>query len=552
MVTNYFTLKALTETWSAEMTGCIIGDVYSQSRDELTLALASKDETWMLRASTHPSLQFIFRSAGYNKARRNVAALFPAALDKEVVGIKLAERDRVLFIELSDQSKLQFTLFGPRANVLHVGPDGNIRDAFQRKDQLIGTTAPATRPAAQVDTFDAFNARWHVDKKSTTRAVTSAFPFFNADLAREVIHRAGPLPTNPADVDSAGLKRIFEAATQLADHLSTPSPRIYWQGKRAVQFALVPLHQQTETREEVFETVDKAVTIYVRRRLGQRAFDAVYLPLEKALTAARNSHTARLETMLNSLSEASRADKYERWGHLLMAAQADVPAQQETVELPDLFVDNTADNTMVTIPLDPALSAVENAQHYYEKARKTRQARVHAEERLSVTEQRQIEAATLLEMLQQQQTRSDVEKFEKTNKDKLALFLGHQTSNQPQIPFRRFQLSGGYEVWVGKNAKQNDALTFQYARKFDYWLHARGVPGSHAVLRRPGRTSEPGKRILEVAAGIAAHFSKARGSALVPVIITERKYVRKPRGAAPGAVVVEKEQVLLVAPALPA
>ncbi|MEM8485686.1 MAG: NFACT family protein [Bacteroidota bacterium] len=547
MVTNYFTLKALAESWSAEMTGCIVGDVYSQSRDELTIALASKSDTWMLRASTHPSLQFIFRSAGYNKARRNVAALFPGVLDKSIQHISLAERDRVLFITFEDNTRLQFTLFGPRANVLHVGPDNVILDAFQRKEQLVGTAAPPTRPAAVVDTLAALKARWHIDKKTTTRAVTSAFPFFNADLAREVVHQAGPLPANPADVDASGLASIFKAASDLAQQLTSPAPIIYWQGKRAVQFALVPLNQQTDTREEPFETVDKAVTIYVRRRLGQRAFDAVYLPLEKALTAARDNHAARLETMLTSLSEGSRADKYERWGHLLMAAQADVPQQTEEVTLPDLFANNEA----VTIPLDPALTAVENAQRYYEKARKTRQARVHAEERLAITEQRQMEAASLLEALQTKETRADVEKFEKANKDKLAYFLGHQSSNQPQIPFRRFPLSAGYEVWVGKNAKQNDALTFQYARKFDFWMHARGVPGSHAVLRRPGRTATPGKHILEQAAGIAAYYSKARGSALVPVIITERKYVRKPRGAAAGAVLVEKEQVLLVEPILP-
>ncbi len=546
MVTNYFTLKALADTWAAEMTGCIVGDVYSQSRDELTIALASPATTWMLRASTHPSLQFIFRSAGYNKARRNVATLFPDAIDKTVQAIRLAERDRVLYIDLEDQSSLQFILFGPRANVLYVRADGMVQDAFQRKEQLIDTAAPPSRPAPVVDTFDAFLARWHADKKTTTRAVNAAFPFFNADLAKEVVHRAGAMPAKPADVDAEGKKLLFNTAIALSQDLQSPQPRIYWQGKRAVQFSLIPLYQP-DTREETFETVDKAVTIYVRRRLGQRAFDTVYLPLEKALKAAHKSHAARLETMLNSLSEGSRADKYERWGHLLMASQADVPTQTEQVELPDLF----ADNEMVTIPMDPVLTPVENAQRYYQKARKTRQARVHAEERLAVTEQRQLEAEELLTLLQQQETRADVEKFEKAQKDKLAIFLGHQTASQPQVPFRRFMLPAGYEVWVGKNAKQNDALTFQHARKFDFWLHARGVPGSHAVLRRPGRTAEPAKHILETAAGIAAYFSKARGSELVPVIITERKFVRKPRGAAPGAVVVEKEQVLLVEPVLP-
>ena len=78
-----------------------------------------------------------------------------------------------------------------------------------------------------------------------------------------------------------------------------------------------------------------------------------------------------------------------------------------------------------------------------------------------------------------------------------------------------------------------------------------GRSGSHAVLRLPSRDARPGKLLLERAAAIAAYFSKAQGSSLVPVVIVPRKYVRKPKGAAPGAVVVEREEVLLVEPGLP-
>lgn len=547
MVTNYYTLAALADAWSADLAGYIVGDVYSQSKDELTIALASSENTWMLRVSTHPGFKFIFRNAGYNKARRNVATLFPQTLDKKVADIRLAQRDRVLFIDFTDGSYFQFILFGPRANVLYVDNTGAIVDAFQRKEELKDKEAPASVPAPLVDTPDVLTARWRTDRKSTVHAITAAFPFFNADLSREVAHRAGALPDKPADCTPEDLQRIFDTAEKIAAELSSPLPRIYWRGHRVVQFSLAALHQDEDIREETFESIDKAVGVYVKRRLGQRAFDLVYTPLEKALRNARDSYAKRLDTMLNSLTEESRADKYERWGHLLMAAQASVPKNVETVTLEDLF----ADNQPVTIALDPQMGVVENAQRYYEKARKNRQARSHAEERLELTERQAKVAAYLFDTLSGLTTKAEVTTFEKEEAKRLAMFLGHQTSNQPQIPFRRYTLAGGYEVWVGKNAKQNDALTFKYARKFDYWLHARGVPGSHTVLRRPGRTAQTPKQIMEAAASIAAYHSKARGSHLVPVIITERKYVRKPRGAAVGSVIVEKEQVLLVEPGIP-
>lgn len=543
MVTNYYTLKALAEEWSADLPGCIVGDVYSQSRDEITLALASPEKTWMLRASTG-AFKFIFRSAGYNKARRNVAPLFQAALDKKISAVRIADRDRVLFLDLDDGSSLQFLLFGPRANVLFADANNVIIDAFQRKNELDSQPAPASRPAPWVDTYERFLDRWISNQKSVNRAISAAFPFLNADLAREVVARTPDLPEKPSDCTEAHLNAIFTNATQLEKELDSPKPCIYWREQRVEQLTLAAFQSLHTFQPEQFESVDKAVSVFVKRKLGQRAFDGVFVPLDRALQSAYTTHSRRLETMLASLSEESRAGKYENWGHLLMANPTAETAGEPFIQLEDLF----SESTTVEIPLDPALSVIENAQRYYEKARKTRQARTHAEERLEQVEQLANNAKELLDALRALTTRSDVEKFARNEADRLAPFLGQKTQPKEQVPFRRIPLSGGYEVWVGKNAKQNDALTFQYARKFDYWLHARGVPGSHTVLRRPGRTSQPDKQILESAAAIAAFYSKARGSHLVPVIVTERKYVRKPKGAPIGTVIVEKEQVILIEP----
>lgn len=548
MVTNYHTLKALAENWSQDLPGCIVGDAYSQSKDELTLALASPEKTWMVRAATRSPFQYLFRSAGYNKARRNVATLFKSAFDKTVVSVRIADRDRIVFIELDDGSAFQFMLFGSSANVLLVNVDGLVVEAFQHQEKWLGQPAPLPSPAPLINTLDLFEDRWHADRKTITRALSSALPFFNATLAQEVCLRTGITSVKPAACSENDRHRLFDEAIRLQDELSQPAPRIYWDGDRVVQFSLIELKIHAGLSEEVFGDVDKALSVFIRRKLGQRGFDEVYMPLEKALLNACKQYRARLETMLTSMAEESRADRYERWGHLLMASQASVPARAEKINVPDLF----EANQIVTIPLDPNLSGIANAQKYYDKARQTRQARTHAEDRLLLTEQRALEAETLLAEVQKLTTRSEVLKFEKDHAGRLAPFLGQRASDSvQQVPFRRFDLGGGYEVWVGKNAKQNDALTFHHARKFDFWLHARGVPGSHTVLRRPGRTAQPDKNIKEQAAAIAAYYSKAKGSHLVPVIMTERKYVRKPRGAAQGTVIVEKEEVLIVEPGLP-
>jgi hypothetical protein len=116
---------------------------------------------------------------------------------------------------------------------------------------------------------------------------------------------------------------------------------------------------------------------------------------------------------------------------------------------------------------------------------------------------------------------------------------------------RRYVLAGGWEVLVGRSNRENDILTHKLAKAEDLWFHARGVAGSHVILRCAGRGAKPPKTIIEQTAAIAAHFSKARTSAMVPVVYTEKRYVRKPRKATPGLAVCLREKVVMVRPSAP-
>ena len=125
-------------------------------------------------------------------------------------------------------------------------------------------------------------------------------------------------------------------------------------------------------------------------------------------------------------------------------------------------------------------------------------------------------------------------------------------SQKADIPFRIFTVAGGFQVWAGKSSENNDLLTMKYAKPNDLWFHARGSSGSHVVLRVGTGKGEPARQAIEQAAAIAAYYSKMKTSALVPVAMTERKYVRKPKGASAGTVMIEREKILFVRPTLPA
>jgi predicted ribosome quality control (RQC) complex YloA/Tae2 family protein len=114
----------------------------------------------------------------------------------------------------------------------------------------------------------------------------------------------------------------------------------------------------------------------------------------------------------------------------------------------------------------------------------------------------------------------------------------------PRSPFRTFKSQSGAPVLVGRSARDNDSLTFKTARGNDLWLHARSVTGAHVVV--PGAGESPDARTLGDAALLAAHFSSLRGEAGAEVAWTRCKYVRKPRGAAPGSVIISQEKTLRV------
>jgi predicted ribosome quality control (RQC) complex YloA/Tae2 family protein len=128
---------------------------------------------------------------------------------------------------------------------------------------------------------------------------------------------------------------------------------------------------------------------------------------------------------------------------------------------------------------------------------------------------------------------------------------GAPKKREQEKTYRTFDVDPRWFVIVGRSNFENDEITFQVAKPTDYWFHAQGVPGSHVVLRPRGGSDGPSASVIERTASIAAHFSKAKHSSLVPVIYTQRKYVRKFRGARPGQVTCEREKMVMVPPALP-
>ncbi|WP_420455305.1 NFACT family protein [Rubrivirga sp.] len=542
---DFYTLRALASEWDARLAGAVVAEAWTQSPRELSLGLDTDAGPTTVRVICDPALTLVFRTDGAGRQRRNTADVLDRVVGRRVSRARVAERDRHLFLDFTDGSRLQVVLFGARPNVFWTDAEGTVRAAFLDEAEHVGQPAPTPRPAPEVATAQAFAGRWR-ERKTLAQSVAGAVPLFTRDLAADAVRRAGLDPdASPDDIDPA---ELFAAVQAVEADLADPRPVVVWRGPVAEAFALVPPSDVPDGwRVETFETVDAAVGVWAKRSLAQRAYRALYGLLDKPLAAAAARRQRSAEAMLDELSRPSRADRYETWGHLLMASAGGQGPGYESITLDDIL----GDGSPVEIPLDPARSAVENAERYYDKARRTRKARASAEARWAKVQQDAEAAADLLARVRATTTVAELRALKEDEAEALARVLGARGDDGPVEPFRRFPLPGGFEALVGKHARGNAHLTTRVASPHDLWLHARGVPGSHVVVKRPGRSTEVPAPTVAAAARLAAWFSTARTQSVVPVTVTERKYVRPVKGGPPGLVRVDREDVLDVTPSAP-
>jgi predicted ribosome quality control (RQC) complex YloA/Tae2 family protein len=298
-------------------------------------------------------------------------------------------------------------------------------------------------------------------------------------------------------------------------------------------------------RKRVFTGIHDALQTFHALRQSTGTTKQLAARIAGVLESTQNRAARTLDAMRRDEEEHDRASLYQTCGTLLMAHLAETAPGVTECELSD-------GDRRVSIPLDPMLTPVQNAQRYFEKAKHARLARRQAEERRIVLRDRITASQSLLHALRNATTRQEFDAFMKTHSDELKDFgIGKKGPEPRDLPFRTFVVEGGFEVWVGKDNAGNDLLTLRYAKPNDLWFHVRGTPGSHVVLRVSTGSGVPGKKPRQQAAGIAAYYSKMRNARMVPVTMTERKNVRKPKGAAPGSVIVSHEETVFAEPQLP-
>lgn len=246
----------------------------------------------------------------------------------------------------------------------------------------------------------------------------------------------------------------------------------------------------------------------------------------------------RARGMRRELDRAPDPTPVRALGDLILARYGELPRGVERARLTDFSGEE------VEVELDPRLPPHENANRYYREAARIERARDELPERIQAAEEAAREWRALLEGLEAGSV-DPARALERLGPERRGRQSGAGAG--PSLPYHRFRSSGGLEIRVGRGARRNDELTFHHSSPDDIWLHVRQSPGAHVILRwsQPGN---PPRRDLTEAAVLAALNSEARHAGSVPVDWTRRKYVRKPRKGAAGAVIPQRVETLFVEP----
>ena len=247
----------------------------------------------------------------------------------------------------------------------------------------------------------------------------------------------------------------------------------------------------------------------------------------------------RRRQLERELQKAGAAQQLREDGNLILASLHLIPVGSREAQVPGF------DGTPHTLKLDPKVKPQAHAETLFRRATRLERATRELPKELAKIEI----GLDQLADLKARYARGEVTEAELDRIRGTADHESRATKQDPASsePYRRYKSSGGLEIRVGRNSRRNDELTFHHSRPNDVWLHAQHAAGSHVILRWAS-PERPPARDLEEAAALAALFSKARGSAHVPVVWTRRKHVRKPKGAKAGSVIPDHIETLFVSP----
>ncbi len=582
MAFDGITIANLISELNQTLLGGRIYKIAQPESDELLLTVKNNSTQYRLFLSADASLPLVYLT-NTGKQSPMTAPGFCMLLRKHlqnarITGIRQPGLERVIRFELEHlnelgdvcRKELIVEVMGKHSNIIfcddnnkiidsikHIsGMVSSVREVLPGRDYFIPQTQEkvdplrfATRYTDMADNLPCFvsdgtdsialgfeDFRNHMLAKPMPvyKAIYSSYTGLSPIIAQEICFRAGIDADMPANVLSDGdLSELFHTLCKLTELVIEGkfSPCIIYNGKEPVEFAALPLTVYSGMRIEKYDSISALLEQYYAERnlvtrIRQKSSD-----LRRIVQTALERNVKKYDLQLRQMQDTEKREKYKVYGELLNAYGYNVEPGSKSMSALNYYTNET-----VTIPLDETLTPQENAKKYFDKYGKLKR----TYEALS---ELTIQVKSEIDHLESILTALDIALLEEDlvqiKEELIESGYIHRKGGNKKVkvtsrPFH-YLSSDGFHMYVGKNNYQNDELTFKFAAGNDWWFHAKGIPGSHVILKTEGK--ELPDRAFEEAARLAAYYSKGREQDKVEIDYIQKKHVKKPAGANPGFVV---------------
>lgn len=551
--------RAMTDELARELKGGRISKIHQPYKNEIILVIRANGKNHKLLLSAHPSYARVqITEESYDNPSE--PPMFCMLLRKHLEGFFLedihqVDLDRIIIFEVKGRNEIGDTsykqliieIMGRHSNITLVDKSRNmILDSIKHVSYAVNSyrailpgqeyILPPKQDKVNPLEADENDLLRKIDFNSgkLDKQLVANFAGISPLFAKEVLFQAGLANRSTLTKAFLSLKEML-----LARKIT---PAIINCGQKDY-FYLLPL-QHLQGDMKTFASLSEMLDRYYfgkaeRDRVKQQSND-----LERFIMNEKEKNQKKIEKLKITLKEAKNADSLKLYGELITANLYAIQKGMKKIDVMNYYDEEEA---TITIPLEPQKTPSENAQRYFSKYQKAKNAVNIVKEQIEKT----YEELTYFELLfQQVETASpkDVEEIREELVEGGYLKARHKKQAKKAQNMKpildEYISSDGTTILVGKNNKQNDYLTSKLAARDEIWLHTKDIPGSHVVIRSKEATEQT---ILE-AAKLAAYFSKARSSSSVPVDFTQVRHVKKPSGAKPGFVIYDNQQTVYVTP----
>ena len=566
MAFDAFFLSAVLDEVRSRCIGARVEKIHQPSRDTLILHLRCREGREKLLFAANPTAPRLHLTSA---TPENPAEppMFCMLLRKHLMGAKIAEISQISMercatftFDCTDemgfpvQKRLVSELMGRTCNLYLLGPDGRILDCLRR----IGLDESAKRaalPGLMYQMPDPITKGHPLETEDYVNLLTAPGADLIADRLMDTFGGLSPLVCREAALFAAGSTdaRIDPLTVDtLADklqlffteHLNHPKPYYYSQSDGTPkQFAFCPIRQYggCQEAESFAALLDMYYTVRDRKDAMRQKSQAVRKTVQNLCTRL----TRKLAIQEKELEATYDRERLRQLGDIVTANIHRIVKGQTTVRCEDFYDEEMKE---IDIPISPILSPQQNAAKFYKDYAKLKNAEKELTRQIELGETELYYLNSVLEELNRAQTDAELEEIKRELQEGgyLRAESGKKKIKAAKLAPMRFESTDGYPIYVGRNNRQNEELTFKLARKDDIWCHASKVHGSHVIISCGGTT--PPDDTITQAAQLAAYYSETTGGQNIPVDVTPVKQVKKIPGGKPGMVIYHSYKTVIANP----